>query len=313
MAFLSDAQLLKAAKLTPSPDKRKHYMRELKGNKLRRAIEECELCPLSESRSQAVPWSGPIHGPWPIAIIGEGPGYNEDMKGIPFVGRSGKLLDNTLKQVGIKRKEVFVMNTVCCRPPKNRDPNLEEVRACRPFFEQQLDISGAWLVIPMGAVATRRVLESEVNIGAVRGKPVFREGRLVLPMKHPAYYLRMGDYSELGEDMALAKKILDGYEPLSWPSELVPRSIEIEKRDFSEAISKQGWAILYSAILSDKLVVTKDETTKVPSSVSSLNYPRYSLEELLRIGMLGRARQINMTMLRAIHTIKTNVDGVVVS
>lgn len=156
------------------------------------AIRTCTRCPLAETRTNAVPGDGPV--PARIFFIGEAPGRNEDIKGIPFVGRAGSILDGLLEGIGVARGEVFITNIVKCRPPKNRDPTYEEIEACRPYLESQLALFRPEVIVPLGRFAMRWVLESyglspgpisEVH-GQVFRVQVISGERVIIPVYHPA-------------------------------------------------------------------------------------------------------------------------------
>jgi len=156
------------------------------------AVRTCTRCPLAKTRINAVPGDGPV--PARILFIGEAPGRNEDIKGIPFVGRAGSILDGLLEGIGVARDEVFITNIVKCRPPKNRDPTAEEIEACRPYLESQLALLCPEVIVPLGRFAMRWVLESygitPGPISEVHGT-VFRIRnagceQVVIPVYHPA-------------------------------------------------------------------------------------------------------------------------------
>lgn len=149
----------------------------------------CDRCELAQSASQKVIWRGSCHDP-KILIIGEGPGREEDKQGIPFVGRSGKLLDLLLLAQGFREDDVHIMNVVKCRPPGNRAPTPEEAEACKPLALKQLALINPRVAILCGATAFRYYTGSKEPISRARG--VFRDvnGILTMPTFHPAYILR---------------------------------------------------------------------------------------------------------------------------
>jgi DNA polymerase len=124
-----------------------------------------------------------------ILIIGEGPGFNEDQQGLPFVGRSGKLLDELLATVPLSRDEVFITNLVKCRPPDNRDPLPNEVAACRPYLERQLELLDPKVIVTLGRVSMLRYYPKG-KISEDHGKILEWEGRILFPLYHPAAGLR---------------------------------------------------------------------------------------------------------------------------
>lgn len=149
----------------------------------------CTRCPLCESRKNVVIYRGKV--PAPLMIIGEGPGKNEDEEGRPFVGRSGKLLDLALTAFGISEEHYHIANIVKCRPPQNRVPTLEEVRACRPLLQWQFALNKPCYVLLMGATAYRYFTgDDKCKISQVRGKFIEREGTKIMATFHPAYVLR---------------------------------------------------------------------------------------------------------------------------
>ena len=138
-------------------------------------------------RTNAVPGSGSAASR--ILIIGEGPGFNEDQQGLPFVGRSGKLLDELLAAVPIAREDVFITNVVKCRPPENRDPFPDEVAACRPYLERQMELLDPRVVVTLGRVSMLRFYPKG-KISEDHGKILEWEGRILFPLYHPAAGLR---------------------------------------------------------------------------------------------------------------------------
>ncbi|MBU1178158.1 uracil-DNA glycosylase [Patescibacteria group bacterium] len=157
-------------------------------NKITDEISQCTLCPLHENRTNAVPGEGNPRAD--LLFIGEGPGKKEDELGRPFVGPAGKLLEELLATIGLKREDVFIANVVKCRPPGNRDPLPEEVEACWPYLQQQVNAVDPKLIILLGRHSLDRFLPN-MKISQARGKPMRREvenlGRYVFyPIYHPA-------------------------------------------------------------------------------------------------------------------------------
>jgi DNA polymerase len=122
-------------------------------------------------------------------IIGEGPGFNEDQQGLPFIGRSGKLLDELLAAVPLSREDVFITNVVKCRPPDNRDPLPNEVAACRPYLERQMELLDPKVIVTLGRHSMLRFYP-EGKISKDHGKILEWEGRILFPLYHPAAGLR---------------------------------------------------------------------------------------------------------------------------
>lgn len=149
----------------------------------------CQGCDLAKSRTNVVFSDGvPNHK---IMLIGEAPGYWEDVKGIPFVGKAGQLLDKILASVGFTRKDIYICNTIKCRPPENRNPLPEEKQACYKYLEKQLDILRPKIILVCGNVALNTMLPEERGITRARGKWFDGSyGAKMMPIFHPSYLLR---------------------------------------------------------------------------------------------------------------------------
>ena len=163
-------------------------------------IKTCRLCPLHQTRSRTVPGEGNQSSV--IMLIGEGPGEHEDQQGRPFVGPSGNLLNDTLKSAGMPREQIFLTNTVKCRTPNNRNPEPNELSACRPYLDRQIAALNPSLIILAGGVATQQFIP-HAKITKERGvvRPI--DGRLMYPVIHPAALLRNRNWKPLFEkDMA---------------------------------------------------------------------------------------------------------------
>ena len=143
----------------------------------------CTRCPLSSTRTRAVPGEGPADAR--VVVVGEGPGRNEDLEGRPFVGAAGKQLDLLLGRAGLRRDEVFITNVVKCRPPENRRPTGEEADACKPFLERQLRVVRPRVVVLLGDSALKRFLPAE-TLSAAHGR-LFERGQVAFfASYHPA-------------------------------------------------------------------------------------------------------------------------------
>ncbi|HXH72334.1 MAG TPA: uracil-DNA glycosylase [Mariprofundaceae bacterium] len=160
-------------------------------DELARQAASCRLCRLAEGRTQVVFGTGNPHAE--IVFIGEAPGRDEDLQGEPFVGRAGKLLDKMMMAVGLDRQNVYIMNTVKCRPPNNRDPQTDEVQTCRHWFDAQLQLLSPKVICLLGRVAAQSVLESDAPLAALRGRWHDYHGIPVLVTYHPAFLLRSPD------------------------------------------------------------------------------------------------------------------------
>ncbi len=152
-------------------------------------VKVCPLCELSRSRTHAVPGEGNHQAR--VMLIGEGPGWHEDQQGKPFVGASGKFLTELLANAGLSREDVFITNVVKCRPPGNRDPLPDEVQACAPYLERQINILDPDVIVTLGRFSMSRFFPGE-RISKIHGVSKEIGHRLVVPMYHPAAALHQG-------------------------------------------------------------------------------------------------------------------------
>lgn len=157
---------------------------------VKQLCELCNNCSLAQSRTNIVFSAGVPNSK--LMLIGEAPGYNEDKQGEPFVGKAGQLLDKIFASVGLSRKEnIYICNTIKCRPPENRDPLPEEKEACRAFLDAQIEILKPRIILLCGKVALNSMLNTTIGITRVRGKwfegPY---GSKMMPIFHPSYLLR---------------------------------------------------------------------------------------------------------------------------
>lgn len=150
----------------------------------------CTRCRLSESRTQVV-WAGGNLGS-DVMFIGEAPGFHEDQQGEPFVGASGQLLDRLLAEIGLDRSSVAIVNVVKCRPPGNRNPLPDEIDACRPYLEAQLEHMQPDVIVTLGNFATQFMIGRPLGITKARGQSFQFRGAVVVPTFHPAAALRGG-------------------------------------------------------------------------------------------------------------------------
>ncbi len=151
--------------------------------KIADAVSNCKKCDLCHSRENGVPGEGPPDAE--IMFIGEGPGFHENMQGRPFVGAAGDLLIELLSAIGMTREQVFITNVVKCRPPGNRDPLLEELEACNPYLEKQLQIINPKVIVTLGRYSMARFIP-QAKISEIHGQPVNVKGMLIVPFFHPA-------------------------------------------------------------------------------------------------------------------------------
>lgn len=168
----------------------------------------CTKCPLAEGRTNVVFGTGDPDAD--VMIVGEGPGQREDEQGLPFVGPSGRLLDELLLEIGLKRDDVYIANVVKCRPPKNRDPKQDEIEACQDYLRSQLRLVDPKVVVTVGNFATKLLLHTETGITRLRGSAYDWWNRKLVPTFHPAAALRGGDRvrAEMQHDFALVATLI---------------------------------------------------------------------------------------------------------
>lgn len=175
---------------------------------LEASIHDCRACGLCRQRRQAVPGIGDRQADW--LFVGEGPGVEEDKVGEPFVGPAGKLLDNMLLAIGLKRGEnTYIANAVKCRPPNNRTPEAAEMAACRPYLERQIALLKPKLIVVLGRAAAHAVLGSDEALHGLRGRVHHFGETPVVVTYHPAYLLRtLQDKAKAWEDLCLARRTM---------------------------------------------------------------------------------------------------------
>lgn len=211
--FFSGGFTIKGPEAEPVPSEPADPEMIARLEKIAGEVRKCQKCALAEKRTNAVPGEGDPNAR--IVFVGEGPGADEDAQGRPFVGRAGKLLDKIIAAMGFKREDVYILNIVKCRPPGNRDPKTEEITACLPYLQRQLEIINPEIIVALGAHAAKTLLDTTKPIGQLRGR--FHEYYTatdaapikLMPTYHPAYLLR--NYSQdnrrrVWEDM---KKVLE--------------------------------------------------------------------------------------------------------
>jgi DNA polymerase len=158
---------------------------------LARTVHDCTRCPLHQGRTRAVPGEGPPTAE--IMLIGEGPGFYEDKQGRPFVGASGKFLEELLGSIDYKREDVFIANVVKCRPPNNRDPQPEELAACQGYLDRQIELINPKVIVTLGRYSMVHFLPG-ASISKIHGQPHRLGNRLIVPMFHPAAALHQPKY-----------------------------------------------------------------------------------------------------------------------
>jgi DNA polymerase len=157
-------------------------------NELETYCKRCKKCNLCQTRNNAVFGEGNSNAN--IMLVGEGPGYNEDLTGKPFVGKAGQLLDKMLQAINLSRAEIYITNIVKCRPPNNRNPLEDESIVCLDYLRYQVRLIQPKIIVCMGAVAAKHLISSDISITKERGKWT-RKGTIdFIPVFHPAYLLR---------------------------------------------------------------------------------------------------------------------------
>ena len=185
---------------------------------LRDAVAQCTACKLCQGRKQTVFGVGNLRAHW--MIVGEAPGEQEDLIGEPFVGKSGQLLDNMLRAVGLTRtqapphQQVYIANTIKCRPPGNRNPQPEELAQCEPFLTRQLELVQPRIILAMGRFAVQSLLRSNEPIGKLRGRVHDFRGVPLVVTYHPAYLLRsLEEKARAWDDLCLAAQTVKACTP----------------------------------------------------------------------------------------------------
>jgi len=170
----------------------------------------CTDCALSEGRTNVVFSSGAPDAL--VMVVGEGPGRDEDEQGIPFVGRSGKLLTQLLGEIGIDHGDAYIANVVKCRPPNNRDPKQDEIDACKPYLRRQIELVDPAVVVTVGNFSSKLLLGTTTGITRLRGSAYEWWGRYLVPTFHPAAALRGGDRvtNDIRADLVIVRNVIDG-------------------------------------------------------------------------------------------------------
>lgn len=183
---------------------------EMSWSELREAVANCRACDLHRSRTHTVFGVGNEAARW--MIVGEAPGAEEDRQGEPFVGRAGQLLNRMLLALGLARSDVFIANILKCRPPNNRDPQLDEVAHCQPYLMRQIELVDPGVILAVGRIAAQHLLGTTQSLGSLRGRLHRLPGHPtpVVVTYHPAYLLRSpGDKRKAWSDLCFAKRLLD--------------------------------------------------------------------------------------------------------
>jgi DNA polymerase len=167
---------------------------------VRKELGDCRRCKLHRTRRTLVFGEGNERAK--LMLIGEGPGYDEDVQGRPFVGKAGQLLTKIIQAIHLRREEVYITNIIKCRPPQNRNPEPDEIQSCHPFLLKQIEAIQPKIICALGAFAAQTLLKTDAKITTLRGRLYDLEGIKVIPTYHPAYLLRNPERKrEVWEDM----------------------------------------------------------------------------------------------------------------
>ena len=197
---------------TPGPDAAYPDLSGAGLEQIQAAMRQCDRCPLHQDRRHIVFGRGGSRAG--LVLVGEGPGAQEDARGVPFVGPAGQLLDRILAALGLGEDEVYITNIVKCRPPGNRDPQPGEAAACRPFLDAQLAALSPRVICTLGRPASQALLQSQAPISALRGRWKRMGQSWLLPTYHPAFLLRNpGAKAQVYRDFKALKAVLRGGEP----------------------------------------------------------------------------------------------------
>jgi len=184
------------------------------------AIRTCSRCALHSGRVNAVPGEGPTHAT--VMFIGEGPGFHEDRQGRPFVGSAGQFLEELLASIGLRREQVYITNVVKCRPPGNRDPLPNELQACKPYLDRQIELICPRVIVTLGRYSMARYFPGH-SISRIHGQARQVGGVVVVPMLHPAAALHQpqwkatieADFKKLPAIIAQAERLNPPEQPPS--------------------------------------------------------------------------------------------------
>ncbi len=191
----------------------------------------CQECGLSKGRTRVVPGEGPEHAE--IMFIGEGPGFQEDRQGRPFIGPAGQLLEDLLSKIGLTRDQVYICNVIKCRPPNNRDPMSTEIEACKHWLDEQIRLVNPKAVVTLGRFSMSRWFPGQ-SISRIHGRPIKRDGMLIFPMYHPAAALHQQNLrATLEEDMKKLPEYLEALKREQTPAQPQAPQSEPEPQQLS--------------------------------------------------------------------------------
>ena len=195
---------------------------------LAKSLHNCQRCKLAKlGRSQVVFGVGNPHAS--IMFVGEAPGANEDLKGEPFVGAAGKILNDLLQSANLSRDDIYIANVIKCRPPDNRAPEADEIETCKPFLLQQIQMIRPKLVCTLGNWATQTLLERKVGITKVKAQAFYLKDFVLFPLLHPAAALHQGGLMDtLKEDFKKLKEFLDRNTKPAEPASSATPTLQID-------------------------------------------------------------------------------------
>lgn len=204
-----DVPAREVAVVPVDPEARRRAILGMDWAALEAAVSQCTACPLHARRNKTVFGVGDRGASW--LFVGEGPGAEEDARGEPFVGQAGRLLDNMLAAIELKRGEnVYIANVVKCRPPNNRNPESAEMSCCEPFLARQIELIRPTLIVAMGKIAASHLLRTNVAVASLRGRLHEYRGTPLLVTYHPAYLLRtLPDKAKAWADLCFARDRMD--------------------------------------------------------------------------------------------------------
>lgn len=176
---------------------------------LQTEVAGCMLCGLCGARKNTVFGTGNLQADW--LFIGEGPGQHEDEQGKPFVGNAGLLLTEMIRAMGLAREDVFITNIVKCRPPNNRDPHSDEISACQPYLQRQINLLQPKIILAVGRIAAQTLLATDAPLSRLRGKAHQLDNIPLVVVYHPAYLLRsLLEKRKAWQDLQLAMRTIEG-------------------------------------------------------------------------------------------------------
>jgi len=175
---------------------------------VRKELGDCKRCKLHRTRKTIVFGEGNEKAT--LMFIGEGPGYDEDVQGRPFVGKAGQLLTKIIESIDLSREEAYIANIIKCRPPQNRNPEPDEIGSCNPFLMRQIEVIRPKIICALGTFSAQTLLQTDTKITALRGKLYDLEGIKLIPTYHPAFLLRNPERKrEVWEDMKKIAELLN--------------------------------------------------------------------------------------------------------